>query len=56
MAFRIGESLPWHGSYVDLDPDTKDRFGLQAARITHQNRPLAKKASLNYPSKARLFV
>ncbi len=31
----FGESVPHIGSYVDLDPQVKDRFGLPAARITH---------------------
>lgn len=29
----IGESLPHPGSYVDLDPRLKDRFGIPVARI-----------------------
>ncbi|MEW6439923.1 MAG: GMC family oxidoreductase [bacterium] len=37
----FGESLPWKGSYVDLDPKVKDRFGLPVARITARNHPAA---------------
>lgn len=31
----FGESLPHPGAYVDLDPTTKDKQGLPAARITY---------------------
>ena len=42
VEFEIfGESLPWKGSYVDLDPKRKDRFGLPVARITNRNHPAA---------------
>jgi choline dehydrogenase-like flavoprotein len=42
VEFEIfGESLPWKGSYVDLDPKKKDRFGLPVARITARNHPAA---------------
>ncbi len=42
VEFEIfGESLPWNGSYVDLDPERKDRFGLPVARITARNHPAA---------------
>jgi choline dehydrogenase-like flavoprotein len=42
MEFEVfGEALPWKGTYVDLDPKVRDRFGLPAARITHQNHPAA---------------
>ncbi len=42
VEFEIfGEALPWKGSYVDLDPDRKDRFGLPVARITARNHPAA---------------
>ena len=37
----FGESLPWSGCYVDLDPTIKDCFGLPAARITARNHPAA---------------
>ncbi len=37
----FGEALPWKGSYVDLDPERKDRFGLPVARITARNHPAA---------------
>ena len=37
----FGESLPWKGSYVDLDPKEKDRFGLPVARMTARNHPAA---------------
>ena len=30
----FGEQLPRPGMYVDLDPDTRDQFGLPAARMT----------------------
>ena len=40
-AGHFGEALPWKGSYVDLDPEKKDRFGLPAARITARNHPAA---------------
>ena len=36
----FAEYLPTDGSYVDLDPGTKDRFGLPAARITIGRHPL----------------
>jgi choline dehydrogenase-like flavoprotein len=42
VEFEIfGESLPWKGSYVDLDPEKKDRFSLPVARITARNHPAA---------------
>ena len=42
VEFEIfGESLPWNGSYVDLEPERKDRFGLPVARITARNHPAA---------------
>jgi len=42
VEFEIfGESLPWKGSCVDLDPEKKDRFGLPVARITARNHPAA---------------
>jgi choline dehydrogenase-like flavoprotein len=42
VEFEIfGEALPWQGTYVDLDPKVRDRFGLPAARITCQNHPAA---------------
>lgn len=37
----FGEALPWKGSYVDLDPERRDRFGLPVARITASNHPHA---------------
>jgi len=40
VEFEIfGEALPWKGSYVDLDPERKDRFGLPVSRITARNHP-----------------
>ncbi len=42
----FGESLPWKGSYVDLDPERKDRFGLPVARITARNHPAADEVSV----------
>jgi choline dehydrogenase-like flavoprotein len=36
----FGEGLPTPGTYVDLDPDVKDRWGLPAARITVDKHPL----------------
>ena len=46
VEFEIfGESLPWSGSYVDLDPERKDRFGLPVARITARNHPEADKVN-----------
>jgi choline dehydrogenase-like flavoprotein len=36
----FGEYLPTAGSYVDLDPEVKDRFGLPVARITIGRHPL----------------
>ncbi len=42
VEFEIfGESLPWEGASVDLDPHVRDRFGLPVARITFRNHPLA---------------
>jgi choline dehydrogenase-like flavoprotein len=47
VEFEIfGESLPWKGSYVDLDPERKDRFGLPVARITARNHPAADKVNV----------
>jgi choline dehydrogenase-like flavoprotein len=36
----FSEYLPTAGSYVDLDPDVKDRWGVPAARITEARHPL----------------
>jgi choline dehydrogenase-like flavoprotein len=36
---QFGEFLPTAGTYVDLDPKVKDRFGLPAARITIDRHP-----------------
>jgi choline dehydrogenase-like flavoprotein len=48
LEFEVfGESLPWSGSYVDLDPKRTDRFGLPVARITARNHPLADEVNLN---------
>ena len=48
VEFEIfGESLPWNGSYVDLEPERKDRFGLPVARITARNHPAADKVNVN---------
>jgi choline dehydrogenase-like flavoprotein len=47
VEFEIfGESLPWKGSYVDLDPERKDRFGLPVARITWRNHPAADEVNM----------
>jgi choline dehydrogenase-like flavoprotein len=47
VEFEIfGESLPWKGSFVDLDPVQKDRFGLPVARITTRNHPAADEVNL----------
>lgn len=35
----FGESLPHPGSYIDLDPATKDAHGLPVARITQWHHP-----------------
>jgi choline dehydrogenase-like flavoprotein len=35
----FGESVPHPGSYVDLDPTTRDSLGKQAARITYFHHP-----------------
>jgi choline dehydrogenase-like flavoprotein len=37
----FGESLPWSGMFVDLDPEVTDRHGLPAARLTVQNHRAA---------------
>jgi len=42
----FGESLPWKGSYVDLDPRQTDRFSLPVARITTRNHPAADEVSM----------
>jgi len=36
----FGQFLPVEGTYVDLDPQVRDRFGLPVARITLQHHPL----------------
>ena len=41
----FAEYLPTEGTYVDLDPAVKDRFGLPAARITVGRHPLDLKAT-----------
>lgn len=41
----FAEYLPNSGSYVDLDPDVKDRWGSPVARITIGRHPLDAKAS-----------
>ena len=33
------ENLPTKGSYVDLDPNVTDRYGLQVARVTTRRQP-----------------
>lgn len=41
MEFEVfGEFLPWREVYVDLDPQTKDRWGAPAARINLANHPV----------------
>ncbi len=42
----FGESLPWKGAFVDLDPERRDRFGLPVARITFQNHPRADEVNM----------
>jgi choline dehydrogenase-like flavoprotein len=37
---NFAESLPTKGTYVDLDPEVKDRWGAPVARITVQRHPL----------------
>jgi choline dehydrogenase-like flavoprotein len=37
---NFGEYLPTPGTYVDLDPEVKDRWGMPVARITSQPHPL----------------
>lgn len=40
IEFEIfGEYLPWAGTYVDLDPDVRDKWGLPAARMTVSHHP-----------------
>src|SRR5262249_27361672 len=41
----FSEFLPTPGSYVDLDPDVRDRFGLPVARITVERHPLNRKSA-----------
>jgi choline dehydrogenase-like flavoprotein len=41
----FAEFLPTKGTYVDLDPSVKDRYGLPAARITVDRHPLDASAS-----------
>ncbi len=41
----FGESLPHKGSYVDLDPDTRDQHGLPVSRITHWHHPRDQKVA-----------
>ena len=36
----FAEGLPSRGTYVDLDPDVKDRWGMPVARITVERHPL----------------
>ncbi len=41
LAFEtFAEGLPMPGTYVDLDPDVKDHWGLPVARITRERHPL----------------
>jgi len=37
---NFAEGLPTPGTYVDLDPDVKDRWGVPVARITVDRHPL----------------
>jgi choline dehydrogenase-like flavoprotein len=37
---NFAEGLPTQGTYVDLDPDVKDRWGAPVARITVDRHPL----------------
>jgi choline dehydrogenase-like flavoprotein len=41
----FGEMTPHPGSYVDLDPDTRDQHGLPVARITQWHHPRDVKVS-----------
>jgi choline dehydrogenase-like flavoprotein len=41
----FAEYLPTAGSYIDLDPEVKDRFGAPVARITIGRHPLDGKAT-----------
>jgi choline dehydrogenase-like flavoprotein len=41
----FGESLPHPGTYIDLDPDTRDQHGLPVARITQWHHPRDVKVS-----------
>ncbi len=36
----FGEFLPWRKTFVELDPEIKDRWGLPAARINLANHPV----------------
>lgn len=42
---NFAEFLPTEGTYVDLDPEVKDRWGTPAARITLARHPLDRAAS-----------
>ncbi|HEX4384354.1 MAG TPA: GMC family oxidoreductase [Myxococcales bacterium] len=42
---NYAEFLPTAGTYVELDPEVKDRFGLPAARIHVSRHPLDRKAT-----------
>lgn len=41
----FGEMTPHPGSYIDLDPDTKDQHGLPVARITQWHHPRDKQVA-----------
>jgi choline dehydrogenase-like flavoprotein len=46
LRFEVfSEFLPTAGTYVDLDPDVRDRWGVPVARITEGRHPLDHKAT-----------
>src|SRR5262249_46169740 len=46
LEFEVfAEFLPTAGTYVDLDPTVKDRFGLPVARMTISRHPLDARAT-----------
>jgi choline dehydrogenase-like flavoprotein len=50
---NFAESLPTPGTYVDLDPDVKDKWGVPVARITVQRHALDVPASRLLASRAK---
>jgi choline dehydrogenase-like flavoprotein len=53
MFENFAESLPTAGSYIDLDPDVKDRWGTPVARITAVRHPLDAAANRLLAAKAK---